>query len=103
MSYRSKSIMLFLRPTEYLQRYEIRNVAKWLLTKFKFRDFNHAVDYLIYMQQYYPYKFKAIVSRYFEETEYLSDYKRTEYPNGYDINSYQTSNIKLYGEPHMYY
>lgn len=101
MDPRPISTTLYLRPTEYQTRYQIRNAAAWLVKKKQFILFDNAIRYLIYLQNKRPYKFKEIMAAYYDTLTDDKSYISMTYK---PIDTYRTSHYKSYGdEPHMWY
>lgn len=94
------SITLYLRPAAAIQPYRINDCARWLVTKGKFDNYTTARLWLNTLESSHPFQFKAIMSEYFDETDYKQDYMSKR-----DVNKYHTGNDgSSYGEEeHMYW
>ena len=93
------SLTLYLRPTEALQPYQINNCARWLVEQGKFAEYHQARNWLFVMEETQPFRFKAVMSKYYEATEYTQDYKSKR-----DVNQYQSTKNNSYGEDsHMWW
>ncbi len=99
--FRRNEITLYLRPIEYQPPYKLQDVAKWLVKKGKFSNATDARIWLEQLSMYDVFRFKALLSAYYEET----DYKQGVYDTFKNVNDYRTSAFKMrYGEePHMNY
>ena len=98
-STRPNSTTLYLRPIEYQQPYQIRNAANMLVKQGQFNCVINATNWLVNLEESNSWKFKHIMDKYYELTDYKTDYKNT-----YDINTYMSNNHNAYGEePHMWY
>jgi hypothetical protein len=92
------SITLYLRPTDAIQPYNVRQCAIWLVKKKVFTDVNKAISWLLFAEENDAFQYKAVMSKYFEETDY-----RVEFHRGRDVNKYRSSSSNYYGdEPHMW-
>jgi hypothetical protein len=95
---RSNSITLYLRPTENQQPYQLNNCAEWLVVLGYFNNFINARRYIAHLEYNYPWKFKAVMSNYYDAVDYKQNMTHKK-----NVNSYQTMSDKYYGdEPHMY-
>jgi len=101
-SIRENSLMLYLRPAEEQQRYILRNVADWLVSKGDFKDFGNALSFLLEAEYKNPGQYKSVISMYHAANDYISRFKPERKYNMTFVNNYQTSNTNTYGEPHMY-
>lgn len=93
------SLTLYLRPLAAIPPYQVNNCARWLLMNGMFRNYRDARMWLNGLEQNQPWRFKSIMSSYYDSTDYKQDYidKR-------DVNKYRSTNTKSYGEdPHMWF
>jgi len=97
MSY--NALALYLRPLEDQQPYILDQVAQWLVDKKDFPNFKLARQYLFYLEEKYPWRFKTILSNYYEATDIYKNFMVYK-----SVDDYQTSHTNAYGEePHMWY
>ncbi len=97
-TYRPNSITLYLRPIANIQPYQIYNCAIWLVLTKRFKCVQSARKWLLELEMYKIWEFKAIMSAYFEYMERSAQFSI------YDVNTYRSSPIPTYGEdPNMYW
>lgn len=99
MSYSLNSLTLYLRPHAAIPPYRVNDCANWLVKQGQFKTYYEAKLWLIKEEQDNPWNYKAVMSQYFDATDYQSDYKSHR-----DVNKYRSTKSNYYGEdPHMWY
>lgn len=96
-------ITLYLRPIENIQPYQKNSCARWLMEKGFFSNYKSAILWLYKIEMSDIRKFKAIMSRYFEETDYAQDYLSSTNKSE-NLRKYRSSANNYYGEEyHMWF
>lgn len=96
----SKAIDLYLKPFSVPQ-YQYSKIAQFLVQNKRFKTINSAINYILYLEQFKPWEFKALVSEYYNALDVKPSYTKI---NQRDVANYKTSpDNYLYGdEPHMF-
>lgn len=95
---RPNSLTLYLRPQAEIQPYREHDCARWLVERKKFRDVLTAKLWLTNMAESNPWIYRAVLSEYFEATDYKQDYHSKR-----DVNKYRSTTSNYYGEElHMW-
>lgn len=92
------STTLYLRPIEYIPPIVINACAKWLVQNNKFPSVYAAKMWLTNQSYSNPYRYKAVLSQYFDANDYLPSVVDHR-----DVNRYKSSGIRYGQEAHMWW
>ena len=99
MDGKKNSIMLYLRPMDAIQPYVVNACARWLVSQGSFPEYHIARAWLSYLEQYHPFRYKSIISAFFEQR----DFKQQVLGVNSDVIRYRTSNYSNYGDEDFMY